>query len=191
MIRAFIAIELPAAIQEGIDRETAQIRLTLKTTLVRWVAKQNVHLTLKFLGDVSASTLEQIAAQLAQQMKSFSPFEMSVGGLGVFPNHNKPRVIWIGLKAPEDLTIIAEIIETTASSYGFIRETRPFSPHLTIGRVRQPISEIENRLIRSSLEFVKANQLGRMSVHELIIFRSDLKPSGAVYTKLHAIPLQS
>ena len=139
MLRAFIAVEIPAGIQSAIAHSTASLKNALPKSLVRWVAPQNVHLTLKFLGDVSPANLEQLAEALKVEAASHGMFSMSVGGLGAFPTPRRARVIWIGLEAPPALEALRRGVEAAAAQLGYAPEERPFSPHLTIGRVGQNV----------------------------------------------------
>lgn len=191
MLRTFIAVELPAGIQKTISQSTAPLRNSLSKSLVRWVVPQNVHLTLKFLGDVSSTNLEQLVAALKVEAAVHEMFTMSVVGLGAFPNPRRARVIWVGLKAPPALEAIQRGVEAAAERLGYAPEERPFSPHLTIGRVGQNVSASDLQCIRTLLEATKVGMLGTFRVDSVHIFKSDLQPGGSVYTHLYALPLKS
>jgi RNA 2',3'-cyclic 3'-phosphodiesterase len=191
MLRVFIALEIPAGIQDAIAHNTAALRDALPRTLVRWVAPKNVHLTLKFLGDISTANLEQLAGTLKGETALHGMFSISVGGLGAFPSPGRARVIWIGLEAPKALEALRRGVEAAAAQLGYNQEERPFSPHLTIGRVVQNISTSELQRIRSGLETSKVGALGTVRVEAVHIFKSDLLPGGAVYTRLYALPLKT
>jgi 2'-5' RNA ligase len=191
MLRAFIALEIPAGIQDAIAQSTASLKNALPKTLVRWVAPQNVHLTLKFLGDVSPTNLEQLAKTLKVETALHRTFSMSVGGFGAFPNSRRARVIWIGLEAPPGLEALRRGVETAAAHLGYAPEERPFSPHLTIGRVGQKISASDVQRIHALLDATKVGGLGTLSVEAVHIFKSDLRPDGSIYTHLYALPLKS
>ena len=190
MLRAFIALEIPAGIQSAIAHSTAALKKALPKTLVRWVAPQNVHLTLKFLGDVSPATLEQLAETLMGETASHGMFSMSVGGLGAFPDAHRARVIWIGLEAPPAMETLRRGVEAAAAQLGYRPEERVFSPHLTIGRVGQNASAPDLQHIRNVLEASKVGKLGTLRVEAVHIFKSDLQPGGAVYTHLYTLPLK-
>jgi 2'-5' RNA ligase len=191
MLRSFIAIELPSGIQAAIASSTAGLQKTLPKPLVRWVASKNLHLTLKFLGDVSPANLEQLAEALKVELVRHEKFTLSVGGLGAFPTSRRPRVIWIGLEAPALLTTIQRAVEAVSSRMGYPTEERPFSPHLTIGRVGQDASPTDLKRISSAIEETKVGPLGTVHVDAIHIFKSDLQPGGSVYTHLYAMPLKS
>ncbi len=190
MLRAFIAIEIPVVIQEAIHRETAGLQKALTRPLVRWVAPQNVHLTLKFLGAVSPANLELLAQALTVEASQHDSFSISVGELGVFPSPRRPRVVWIGIEAPTALNALQRMVEAIAARLGYAAEVRSFSPHLTIGRVSQQVSPAEIQKIRAAIEGVKVGILGTTHVNAVHIFKSDLQPTGSVYTHLYAAPLK-
>ncbi|NOY97900.1 MAG: RNA 2',3'-cyclic phosphodiesterase [Chloroflexi bacterium] len=185
LLRTFIAIEIPSEIQNAIHQNTAGLRQTLDRSLVRWVPVQNIHMTLKFLGNVSAANLETLDRMLITEASLHQPFTIQVGGLGVFPSPRRPRVIWIGIEAPETLTSLQHSIESAAARIGYEAESRPFSAHLTIGRVNQRAPGAELQRVRTAIEDTQIPSLGTVKVDAVYIFRSDLKPSGAVYTRLY------
>ena len=190
MLRSFIAVELPPEIQKAIARSTAGLQKALPKPLVRWVAQQNIHLTLKFLGDVSNTNLELLAEGLRGEAVQHPAFSLTVGGLGAFPNARRARVVWIGLEAPPGLASLQHGVEGVAARLGYPLEERPFSPHLTIGRVGQGASAADLARIRTALEATPVGQLGEVLVDALHIFKSDLQPTGSVYICLYAIPLK-
>jgi RNA 2',3'-cyclic 3'-phosphodiesterase len=190
LLRAFIAVEIPAGIQNAIAHSTASLKNALPKSLVRWVAPQNVHLTLKFLGDVSPATLEHLAEALKVEAASHGMFSMSVHGLGAFPNPRRARVIWIGLEAPHALEALRRGVEAAAAQLGYATEERPFSPHLTIGRVGQNASASDLQRIRTAFEATRVGMLGMLRVEAVHIFKSDLQPGGSVYTHLYALPFK-
>jgi 2'-5' RNA ligase len=191
MLRSFIAIEIPAGIQSAIAQSTASLKNALPKTLIRWVASQNIHLTLKFLGDVSPANLERLAETLKIEAASHEIFSMSVGGIGAFPTPRRARVIWIGLETPPALEALQRGVETAAAQLGYTSEERSFSPHLTIGRVGQNVSASDLQHIRAELEATRVGILGTVHVDAVHIFKSDLKPGGSVYTHLYALPMKS
>ena len=190
MLRSFIAIEIPADLQDAMDKSTARLKKALARPLVRWVPPHNVHLTLKFLGDVSPANLELLAQALKVEAEQHASFSLSIGGLGAFPNSRRPRVIWIGIEAPAALPTLQRGIEAAAARLGYAPETRPFSPHLTIGRVNQNASASEVQQIRAALGQTRVGALGAVTVEAVHIFKSDLQPSGAVYTHLYHAALK-
>jgi len=191
MLRSFIAVEIPAEIQSALARSTAPLQKDLPKPLIRWVAPQNVHLTLKFLGDVSPVNLEQLADALKVEALNHETFTIFVGGLGAFPTPRHARVIWVGLQAPVALMALLRGVEAVAARLGYASEDRPFSPHLTIGRVGQNIPGKDLQRIRTALEGSTVGALGTLRVDALHIFKSDLQPGGPVYSRLYTLPLKS
>jgi 2'-5' RNA ligase len=169
-LRSFIAVEIPAEIHRAITRSTASLQKALPTPLVRWVEPQNIHLTLIFLGDVSPVNLELLAEALKVELTSHESFSMSVGGLGAFPSSHRPRIVWVGLEAPAALTTLQHGVETVAARIGYIPEERPFSPHLTIGRVGQSLTRIDLARIKAALEATSVGRLGIVHVGAVHIF---------------------
>jgi len=191
LLRAFIAVEIPPEIHQAIEKKTAPIRAALNKNLVRWVPTGNIHLTLKFLGDVSPTNLEMLAQMLNAEVSKHQEFEMEFRGLGAFPNPRRPRVIWIGIQAPAGLEALQHGIEAATATLGYPAEKRPFSPHLTVGRVKQKISSAGIQKIRAALEETHIGSLGSTKVSAVHLFKSDLKPTGAVYTQLFSAPLKN
>ena len=189
MLRSFIALEIPAEVQSALARSIASLQKNLPNPLIRWVARQNVHLTLKFLGDVSPANLERLAEALRSEVAAYEPFSMSVGRLGAFPTPRRARVLWIGLDAPAELMVLLHSVELVSARLGYASEDRPFSPHLTIGRVGQTVSGADLQRIRAALEATNIGTIGSVCVDTVQIFKSDLQPGGSVYTPLYSLPL--
>lgn len=150
---------------------------------VAWVARDNFHLTLKFLGGVDAARLDAIVAALTGVAVAWRPFDLGLGGLGAFPSPTRPRVLWVAIEdgAAEAARLAAQVDEALAG-LGFERETRPFSPHVTLGRARQP--RRQPRLA----EVLRGGGAGRQRVERLSLVQSELSPRGARYTELSALP---
>lgn len=191
MLRSFIAVKIPQEIQGAVARSIAPLQKSLPRPLVRWVAPENVHLTLKFLGDVSSVNLERLAEALKVETRNHEIFTVSVRGLGAFPTARRARVLWIGLEAPAELQALMRGVETVAASRGYPAEDRPFSPHLTIGRVGQNASTTDLRRICAALEGMNVGALGLVRLDAVHIFKSDLLPGGSVYTALYNLPMKS
>ena len=189
LVRVFIAIELSEPVCDAIQKQTARLRQTLGNDLIRWVPTQNMHLTLKFLGDTTTSHLEFLKQMLAREANSHPQFNLQLGGLGAFPSSKRPRLLWIGINAPADLVSLQKSIESGTSRLGYEQEERAFSPHLSIGRVRQNIGPPEQQKIRTALDTIQLGNIGIARVDSVHLYRSDLQPSGSIYTKLFSAPL--
>jgi len=189
VIRAFIAIDLTPEIRSHLDKVAAQVKGRLDNVPVRWVPAGNIHLTLKFLGDVSLNNLEMLQRILAGEVGRHHRFEFSVGGIGAFPSSRRARVIWAGVEAPQELFAIQNGIETEMAHLGYAREEREFSAHLTLGRVSRNATPEDVRQIGDVLDKTKVGFLGAAMVQDVYLYKSDLHPDGSVYTRLFAAPL--
>jgi 2'-5' RNA ligase len=176
-VRTFICIEIPDSIKERIDR--LQDTLRQLDAQVSWTKPANIHLTLKFLGDVEASRIQRVSEALDRAATGISPFEVEIGGTGCFPSPRSPRVLWVGVSnVPELLRQLYSNIEDELAREGFRREKRRFSPHLTIGRVRSR----HNSARTADALIANAFESETFIATELILMRSDLKPTGSIYT---------
>jgi RNA 2',3'-cyclic 3'-phosphodiesterase len=182
-IRAFIAFPLPELIATRIA--DIQERLKSYRLPVRWVRPENVHLTLKFLGEISVSTIDGIGEVIEDTVRECSPLILYTKGLGVFPGIKKPRILWTGISG--DINPLSEIqanLEINMEKKGFSKENRPFKSHLTLGRVKGDIHpEKLFDILRSFSDFTS----GSFEAKELILYQSELQPSGALYTKLQTV----
>ena len=193
-IRAFIAIELPEEVRQQLDEIEKQVQARTGETsrrAVRWVPTANMHLTLKFLGEVSSGNIQSLARMLQAEASRHTEFQMTIGGLGAFPNMRRPRVIWVGTEAPPELFALQKAIEAETRQLGYPAEDRPFSPHLTLGRISQNARPDEVSQVARALSEMKVGELGSVHVQRLHLFRSDLRPSGAIYTSLYNFQLAS
>jgi len=189
LLRTFIAVEIPAEIQQNVYKQTAGFRKGLES-LVRWVPAENMHLTLKFLGDVSPSNVEFLMQMLRNEADGIPCFDLHLTGLGSFPNLKRPRVIYIGIQAPAALDSLQRGIESASHRLGYELEERPFSAHLTLGRVKQNSTALDQQKIRRAIESTQVDLLGSARVDSVHLYKSELKPSGSVYTRLYSAPLK-
>ncbi len=190
LLRIFIAIEIPLSIRQAIYEQTASLRQDLGSERIRWVPLENLHLTLKFIGEVSSNNVALLADMLAAEAQGHVPFPIEIGGLGAFPSPRQARVIWVGIQASPALASLQRGIEAAAVRLGYEAEPRPFSPHLTIGRVRQPLPIADRQRIRTVLENTTIGSLGTTFVTAIHLYKSDLKPGGAEYTRLFSASLR-
>ncbi|HEX9384877.1 MAG TPA: RNA 2',3'-cyclic phosphodiesterase [Anaerolineales bacterium] len=189
LLRAFVAVELPLEIRKAVGAATSKLRNEIGA-LIRWVPMENMHLTLKFLGDVSPSNVEMLSQMLRAETDLFNCFDLRLNGIGSFPSLKRPRVIYVGIQAPAVLESLQRGIESASRRLGYESEERGFSPHLTIGRVKQNITATEQQVIRRALEETKIDGLGTTRVDSVQLFKSDLKPTGSVYTRLYSASLR-
>lgn len=152
---------------------------------VAWVGRDNFHLTLKFLGGVEAARLDAIGAALMRAVGGGGPFEVALRGLGGFPSPTRPRVLWVGVEqGAAAMAALAGRVDASLAHLGFEPESRPFSAHVTLGRVRTP--QRDRRLAEA---LGAGGAFGRQRVEHVSLMRSDLSPRGARYTELAAVPL--
>ncbi len=185
MIRAFLAIELPDSLRPGL----AQVQGELKRSHaeVRWVPVGNIHLTLKFFGNVPDDEIGSLALAAREVAVAAAPFQLQVTGAGAFPSPKAPRVVWVGLGGDMvPLTQLFYRLEKAFATLGYLPEGRAFNPHLTLGRVKSPVNR--ERLAKM-LEKLPPLDWPPFTVKELILFQSVLSPQGSKYTPLEVIPL--
>ena len=190
MIRAFIALDLATEVLQRLEEVNRQLRQCLPGSAVRWVAVKNIHLTLKFLGEVSEANLPVLYEITRKEAEKQAPFEIRISGLGAFPSVNRPRVIWVGIQAPPDLAAVQHAIDTETARVGYASEERDFSPHLTLGRIARNASPEETRQITGNLSVLKVGDLGASRIQAIHFYRSDLTPQGSIYTRLYSAPLK-
>ncbi|MDP8208342.1 MAG: RNA 2',3'-cyclic phosphodiesterase [Candidatus Electryonea clarkiae] len=183
-MRAFIAIELP----EDLRIRLAAVKDRLETggDKIRWVKPENMHLTLKFLGEISEKQAENIGSALNKLAEEYPLTTLEIGGVGVFPRRKNPKVIWAGIKENQVIKKLHESIENIVFEEGIEKDKRPFKPHLTIGRVKQmeKTSRLPDLLDEVELETVN------VPVKHITLFRSKLTPEGPIYTRLTKAELQ-
>jgi RNA 2',3'-cyclic 3'-phosphodiesterase len=186
LIRSFLAIDLPTEIKEQL---AGQIRiLSPDTSGIKWVDPRQIHLTLKFFGSISEEMIDKIIESAKKVTLRREPFSLSLKGVGGFPHIRRPRIIWAGLSSNlEALLKLGEELEIAFKQIGFARENRPFHPHLTLGRnkTNQPNEKLFQRL--SGWVEEESEPFG---VEEIILYKSDLKPFGPVYSKICSFPLK-
>ena len=185
MIRSFLAIELPKTILKKIEEVQRDLRSTHGD--VRWVNPEKIHLTLKFFGNIEELRIDPIFKSIEEVIRNTSPFSLKVRGVGAFPHLKNPRVIWMGLvEGREVLISFQKQIETQLEKIGFQSEDRPLHPHLTLGRMK---SSRGKRELVEKMEKHKEEEFGDFQVERVILFKSDLKPTGPIYTPLRELRL--
>lgn len=184
VVRTFICIEIPESIKErigGLQRTLREIEAQ-----VSWTKPSNIHLTLKFLGGVEATRIDGVCKAVERAASGISPFDVEVSGAGCFPSPRSPRVLWIGLSTfPEGFTQLYTNIEDELGREGFPREARKFSPHMTIGRIRTP----RNAACLAEALIANSFRAETFRATEVIVMRSDPKPTGSIYTRQAVISL--
>ncbi|CDM64115.1 RNA 2',3'-cyclic phosphodiesterase [Pyrinomonas methylaliphatogenes] len=184
-LRVFCAIALPDATRARLAERIGRLRASPQGFAARWERSEKLHLTLKFLGEIEASRLDALRSAAERAAMSVAPFELTLAGPGVFPPRGAARVLWLGLGDPSGrLAHLQASLEDECHKVGFPREARPFRPHITLARLRNPAPQ----LVKLHLELPVETE--RFAVHEMVIMRSELRPEGARYTELAALPLR-
>jgi 2'-5' RNA ligase len=184
-VRLFIALTLPAEVLKALAEVQRHFAAADQGRAIRWTPIDHTHLTLKFLGEASAAQVDEIAAALraATADSQVGPFTLRMAGVGAFPDTRRPRVIWAGLEGDTTaLHALQEAVERTISPLGFPTEPRPFSPHLTIGRARREADASALLAIGAKVAAYKGGSGATWAVKTCALMRSDLRPSGVVYS---------
>lgn len=188
-IRSFIAIELPGTVRSGLSRLQGELK-TGGHSPVKWVNPENIHLTLKFLGSLPVDKIEAIAGAMDDAARGIPPFRLEVRGLGVFPDLRRVRVVWVGVSGElAKLGQLQKRIDSHLTPFGFATESRPFTPHLTLARVREQASPDEllsfGRLIAGT-DFTAAYAF---NVDAINLMKSQLTRTGAIYSRINSVRL--
>jgi 2'-5' RNA ligase len=179
--RTFCAIELSEYARAQLADHVKQLREASPDASASWSRPENVHLTLKFFGNVPTESLAKISAAASRVVDGFSPFQIRIGGTGVFPRPSRPQVLWIGVEDPSGrLSEVQRRLQEECSREGFAKEDRAYRPHLTIARLRR--SDGARKLAETHLQ--TKFRAAEVSVTELVLFRSELSPKGARYTAI-------
>jgi len=184
-IRTFVAANLASGLKETMAQ--GQERLKAARADVTWVKPENLHLTLKFLGQVEETRIPAVSEAVAAAARGYGSFRLVLGGLGAFPQPRAARVVWIGVsEGAQALSALQARVEGGLESLGFPREERLFTAHLTLGRVRGPRHREQ---LAVALTSTPAGPLGEMMLHRIDLMKSDLGPGGARYSVLQSFPL--
>lgn len=188
-IRVFIALELPAVIKQNLKVFINTLQKEIESREIKWVNPENIHLTLKFLGETDLLTIQKIADEINANSKSLTSPALQISGIGAFPDLRKPKVLWTGCSKNEELDYLFSRINSICVDHNFPAEKKRFSPHLTIGRMKTTYSQITVQKIQSSFNKYQSKRFGISSTPYLTIFQSELKPAGPIYTVLQKIDL--
>lgn len=189
-LRLFVAVELPDGAKAELEVAQKRVRSLAPADAVKWVAAGGIHLTLKFLGSVLTSRVSAIDAALAVAAGKARACEVALADMGVFPNPRRPRVLWMGLSGNlEHLTAMQREVEEALAIAGFEREQRAFTPHLTLGRVRDTVLPAQAAAVGESVMSVQAPPPVVVPVRSFSLMRSELRREGARYTKMREFAL--
>ena len=180
MIRAFIAVEIDAPHKEKLSALISYLKKS--NASVKWVTENQMHLTLKFLGNIGQENVQKISGVLKATAGDFSTFNILFSKIGAFPNYERPRIIWLGIeKGKESLKLLNNKVECELEKIGFSKEKREYKAHLTLGRVKslKNIPGLSRLINEADLQFQD-----EIKIDKLILFQSTLTPKGAIYTPL-------
>jgi 2'-5' RNA ligase len=180
--RGFIAIDITTTPQiitfeEEIVKSGADVKL---------VEPENIHITVKFLGDTNENSIDAIEQKIQESVRDIKPFPITLRGTGVFPNQNYMKIIWVGIIDAGDIQTIAQTIDTLLAPLGFKKESRGFSPHLTVGRVKT--AKNKDKLLQI-IQRHNETEFTTQEIHSIILKKSELTPKGPIYTTLREVRL--
>lgn len=189
-LRAFIAIELPDWLRDRLAQLQDELEVEGPPGVMRWVRPEGIHLTLKFLGEVPTAQLPDIQAGLARAAATVAPFTFRAEDLGCFPDTRRPNNVWVGVHEPTGaLQRLQQAIEAQIGPLGYPPESRPFRPHLTLGRASRHARPADLRQFGELIARKPLPPLGTVEVNGVSLMKSDLRPDGALYTRLAYVPL--
>lgn len=188
-IRAFIAIELPDEVTQVLSRLVAWLK-SRQPDEVKWVDPAAIHLTLNFLGNIEPGRISEITEAMTESVQGIAPFSLGLDDLGVFPNLDRVRVVWVGIGGEiEELARLQHSLEDNLEILGFPSEERTFSPHLTLGRVREQASPQERQRLGEIVTGMKVETAKPFAVNGIGLIKSQLTGAGPVYSQIIAVEL--
>lgn len=202
MIRTFLAVELSEAVRSAIASFQTELKRRLQKDLSRearisWVRPESIHLTIKFFGDTDEGLVAPLRDAVSQAVSTQQSAMLPIERLGVFPRLQGPRVVWLGpseeWEGGEDarrLAAVQQAIEQGCAELGFVREAKAFHPHLTLARIKEGERQVGIALARSGM-MDRPVSLGSTAIESIVLMKSDLRPTGSVYTKLWEVKVGS
>ncbi|MBA7469383.1 RNA 2',3'-cyclic phosphodiesterase [subsurface metagenome] len=188
-VRSFIAIELPDELKLGLAQLEAQLKMS-KQPWVKWVDPYSIHLTLKFLGSIAVDRISEITRAMEEAVQGISPFHLEVKDLGVFPSLRRVQVAWVGISGEVDkLSQLQQHLESNLARLGFAPESRPFTPHLTLARLRNQASLDERQNFGQLIATTRFEATYTIKVDAISLIRSQLTREGAIYSRISSVRL--
>jgi len=189
-VRCFIAIELPDGVKRGLKELQAQLKSGGQAP-VKWVDPDNIHLTLKFLGNVAIDKTGEITAALTKAVQGVSPFQLEVRELGVFPNPRRVQIIWVGVSGEVDkLASLQQRLESNLEGLGFVPEGRRFTPHLTLARLRDRAAPDERERLGQLIADTESDAAYSFPVEAINLMKSQLTREGPIYSRISSVELK-
>ena len=188
-VRSFIAIPVPSERIEALEQSVKHLDEEIGRH-VRWVRPEGIHLTLKFMGDIPAATAERVLEELLPVTAGFNSFQLSISGLGVFPNSRRPRVLWAGLDGGlKSLSELHMAVDEAVEKLGLPKDQRPFSPHLTLGRVRHDAAEGQLQKIGEVMSSTEIPSVPAWPADTVNLMRTELDPAGSRHYLMGSAPI--
>jgi 2'-5' RNA ligase len=185
-----VAIELDQTHHRLLSDLQADLKRERAARVVRWVDPENIHLTVKFLGEVDSSMMTALEGAVKDACSGTVPFALKLAGAGAFPNSQRPNVIWVGLAgAVDQVSTLAKKIDDACAALGFPREERAFSPHLTLGRVKRDALPGDRQTLGALIARAQVGDADDLRVDKVSLMKSELRPAGSVYTRMALIQL--
>jgi len=189
-VRSFIAIELPDEVKAGLSRLQARLKVG-EQPWVKWVDTDSIHLTLKFLGNVAIGRTGEITRAMEVAARGTFPFDLKVKDLGVFPNLRRVQVVWVGISGEVDkISQLQQNIESNLARLGFVPESRPFTPHLTLARLRDRASLDERQGFGQLIAGTRFEEAYTFKVEAINLMKSQLAREGAIYSRISSVGLK-
>ena len=189
-VRCFIAVELPDELKKGLTQLQSRLKLG-EQPWVKWVDPYSIHLTLKFLGSVAVDRIDEITRAIEEAARGMPPFYLEVKELGVFPNLRRVQVAWVGIRGEVDkLGQLQQRIESNLARLDFAPESRPFTPHLTLARLRDQASPAERQSFGQLIVSTRFETAYTIEVDAISLMRSQLTREGAIYSRISSIGLK-
>ena len=189
-VRSFIAIELPDELKRELSHLEAQLKSGSQPG-IKWVDPYSIHLTLKFLGNIAVDRIEEITKAMDEAAQGIPPFNLEVKNLGVFPNLKRVQVTWVGISGEIDkLNQLQKQIESRLAHLGFAPESRPFTPHLTLARLRDQVSLNERQGFGQLIATTRFESACNIKVDTISLMRSQLTREGAIYSRISSVRLK-
>ena len=186
MIRTFVAVDVNPETRAALSRDLATLRNAFPG--VKWSNPDNLHLTLKFLGDVRESDLDELFSALDEAVSGFEPFVIEVGGVGAFPHWRAPRIVWAGCRdGADEAARLGLAVDKACADLGYEPERRTFQPHLTLGRVKFPADASG---LRVAVDALGDCDYGFIDVDAICVYMSELRRAGPVYSPMYTVELQ-
>ncbi len=182
-LRTFVG----APVSPALFRQISAVRTEFRDRAVHWVPEPKLHLTLKFLGEVEKTQIVSMCITLRNTLLAVNRFHVTARGLGVFPGNRRPRVLWVGLTAPE-LALVTKQLSAAVEPFGIAKNTKEFHPHATIGLWRSTVHR--GQWLQSEMETWKDRKFGNFPIDEVALFQSTLRPTGAIYSVIEVFPLK-